>query len=151
MLNLDGIDSCNCSMREIIKLRWNEILWKEFGISISAGASFVSAISCTIIYLYACIWEIESLGGKYRTSSLKDIRGKFVRKWFVRNQIVSKRSTRSAPSIEFFSSNKMKRIECKQGSKISISYDIVEVFESGGRKQIILTSIENFILSLDRF
>lgn len=31
------------------------------------------------------------------------------------------------------------------------SYDIVEVFESGGRKQIILTSIENFILSLDRF
>lgn len=141
MLNLDGIDSCNCSMREIIKLRWNEILWKEFGISISAGASFVSAISCTIIYLYACIWEIESLGGKYRTSSLKDIRGKFVRKW----------STRSAPSIEFFSSNKMKRIECKQGSKISISYDIVEVFESAGRKQIILTSIENFILSLDRF
>lgn len=146
MLNLDGIDSCNCSMREIIKLRWNEILWKEFGISISAGASFVSAISCTIIYLYACIWEIESLGGKYRTSSLKDIRGKFVR-----NQIVSKRSTRSAPSIEFFSSNKMKRIECKQGSKISISYDIVQVFESVGRKQIILTSIENFILSLDRF
>lgn len=146
MLNLDGIDSCNCSMREIIKLRWNEILWKEFGISISAGASFVSVISCTIIYLYACIWEIESLGGKYRTSSLKDIRGKFVR-----NQIVSKRSTRSAPSIEFFSSNKMKRIECKQGSKISISYDIVEVFESAGRKQIILTSIENFILSLDRF
>lgn len=146
MLNLDGIDSCNCSMREIIKLRWNEILWKEFGISISAAASFVSVISCTIIYLYACIWEIELLGGKYRTSSLKDIRGKFVR-----NQIVSKRSTRSAPSIEFFSSNKMKRIECKQGSKISISYDIVQVFESGGRKQIILISIENFILSLDRF
>lgn len=69
----------------------------------------------------------------------------------IRNQIVSKRSTRSAPSIEFFSSNKMKRIECKQGSKISISYDIVQVFESVGRKQIILTSIENFILSLDRF
>lgn len=46
----------------------------------STGASFVSAISCTIIYLYACIWEIESLGGKYRTPSLKDIRGKFVQK-----------------------------------------------------------------------
>lgn len=46
----------------------------------STGAFFVSVISCTIIYLYGCIWEIESLEGKYRTSSLKDIRGKFVRK-----------------------------------------------------------------------
>lgn len=55
---------------------------------------------------------------------------------------------RTFDRIFFLEQNEANRMQTRIENN---SYDIVEVFESGGRKQIILTSIENFILSLDRF